>query len=88
MVRAQGLDGLRQLRLAVLDDMTFVEDAVEPLVIGKLGDIVPDDVVGCDDHIMGGEMSPELRAHGWVADVEQRAQGGDVSEDLMAPMTG
>ncbi len=56
MYSLDALDGLRQLSLRILDDMTFIEDAVMPVDILQARNVVPDDLVRCDHDVVGLEL--------------------------------
>ena len=81
------LDCLGQLRLRILDDVAFIEDAVVPADVLQTVDIVPDDLVGCDHYVVGLELREELVTFPGVPGVEDWAQVLGVLEDLIVPVT-
>lgn len=81
------LDGLRQLGLRVLDDVTFIEDAVVPVDVLQARDVVPDDLIRSNHDIVGLQLGQELVPFTRVPGVEDRLQVLRVLQDLIVPMT-
>lgn len=88
MVRSKELDGFGKFRLPVLDDVTFVEDAVVPVDGSEEVDVVPDHLVGSDDDVEGGEgrlkETPLLEG----SDVDDWTKVFGELEDLVVPVAG
>lgn len=81
------LDGLRQLGLRVLDDVTFIEDAVVPVDVLQARNVVPDDLIRSDHNVVGLELGQELVPFTRVPGVEDWLQVLRVLQDLIVPMT-
>jgi len=85
----QLLDGLGRFRLAVLDHVTLVQNAVVPAQGGKKVDVVADDVVRGDDQIVARDSLPESHPLRRRSGVMQRIQvlGADEFLHFVDPVT-
>lgn len=52
MVGTNCLDGLREFRLGVLNDMALVQNTIMPVEIGEVSNVVPYDFVRSYNHVM------------------------------------
>ena len=52
MLRTYTFNGLREFGFCILNDMTFVQDTVEPVRLFEMVDIVPNHFVRRDDDIV------------------------------------
>ena len=86
MLSTKHLNGLRKLRLRILDDMTFVENAEVPIEILQAADIVSDYLVRDDDDVRCGKLRNELLPVSRGAYIKNRAGVFGVLEDLVVPM--
>ena len=87
VLSAYAFDSFCELRLRVLDDVTLVENAVQPVDVFQVGDIVTNDLIGCDDDVAlinFGEQALTLTS---VASVEHRFQVLGVLEYFVVPVT-
>lgn len=90
MVSLDSLHGLGNFRLAVLDDMTFVQNAVDELLrdSSEIADVVPEYIVGSDQDIELGELL-ELRAPLLdVTGVHERPEVVCIFLDFVIPVVG
>jgi len=88
MVRSKELDGFGKFRLPVLDDVTFVEDAVVPVDGSKEIDVVPDHLVRSDDDVEGGKGGLEETSLLEGSDVDDWTKVLGELEDLVVPVAG
>lgn len=90
VVALQLLDRSRQLRLAVLDDVTFVKDAEVPLDAREEVDVVANDLVRSDEQVVLRRATLQTNALGRCARVQQRVQELPVNEtfDFVKPVPG
>ena len=86
MLSTKHLNELRKLRLCILDDMTFVENAEVPIEILQAADIVSDYLVRGDDDVRCGKLKNELLLVSCGAYIKNRASVFGILEDLVVPM--
>lgn len=82
------LDSLGELRLPVLDDVTFVKDAVVPIDLAEPLGVVASDVVGRDDAVVLGDGTNNALALDARTGVDECANILRVGVDLVLPVTG
>lgn len=87
MVRANGLDRLRELRLRILDDVSLVQNTVMPVHLLERIDIVPNDFVRGDDDIVLLEFWKNSVPFARVAIVHDGLQVVNVLLNLVKPVT-
>ncbi len=86
MVCADALDCLSEFGLCVLDDVTFVEDAVVPIKLLQSGNFVTDNFIRRYDNVVLFQLWYEPLTFASVADKHDRLQIIGVLEDLVVPM--
>ena len=86
MLSTKHLNGLRKLRLRILDDVAFIKNAVMPVHVLEAVDIVPNDLVRGDHDVVGFELRQELVSLSRIAGVEHGTQVLGVLEDLVVPV--
>ena len=52
VLRSHAFNRFREFGFGVLDDVTFIKDTIEPVHMFKIRDIVSNDFVRCNDHIV------------------------------------
>ena len=80
------LHGLGQLRLCVLDDVTFIENAIVPVHVLEAADVVPNDFVRGHYHVIRLQLREQLVPFSRVSGVEHRLQVLRVLKDLVVPV--
>jgi len=86
MVCADALDCLGKFGFCVLDDVTFVKDAIVPINLLQSGNLVTDDLVRRYDNIVLLQLWHKSLTFASIPDKHDRLQIIGVLEDLVVPM--
>lgn len=88
MICLNAFHRLGQLRFRVLDDVTFIQNAVMPVHRLQTGNIVPDDLVRGNHNVVVRQFLEQFSAIPRISGVHDGLQVVRVLEDFVVPVTG
>lgn len=87
MLCLNGFNGLGQLGLRILDHMSLIQNAVEPVNIFQARDVVANNFVRRDDNVFGSQLREDPRTLFRIPSVENGPEVIGILEDLIVPVT-